>query len=106
MTIMAILSTGIVCRPECRRLSRSPSLDDHGHTEPGPQRDQRPWIRQVSRRDVKTVRLRESRDDQLRLNQRKLVADALARSCAERDIRELWTIRAALECKTLGIEPL
>src|SRR5215831_1759222 len=79
-------------------------LDAHRHTESRPKRDQRPRVGVVSRLEVKAVRLGQRRQRQLRFDQRELVADALPRTGAERDVHELRTLGDALGRKTFGVE--
>src|SRR5262245_54831007 len=68
-------STTWVRRRTRRREARPPAFDDHGHAVFRPKGDQRPRLRVVPGRKLQTVGLRERRHDQLRLNQRELVAD-------------------------------
>ena len=60
----------------------------------------------VSRHEVKPIALRQRRHAQVRFDQRELVADALSRPGAERQVDELRPIGAALRREALGIERL
>ena len=58
----------------------------------------------MSWHEVKTIVLRECRNDELRFNQRKLVPDTLAGPCAEREVDELRPGSGAFWREALGIE--
>lgn len=89
-----------------RADGRRPALDDHRHAEPGTERDERPRLDRVSGYEVQPVALGERGQAQLRFYQREVVADALTRSGAKRQIGELRSIGAALRRKALWIERL
>jgi hypothetical protein len=80
------------------------AFDDHRHAKPGAERDERPRFNLVSRHEVKTKSLCECCHDQLRLDQREMVADTLARPGAKRDVHEFRSIRAPFRQEPIGIE--
>lgn len=87
-----------------RRMPCRPTFDDHWHAEPRTKRYKRPRFNPVSRHEVKTIALRECRKNNVRLNQRELVADALSWPCAERKVHKFWPIGTALRQEAVGIE--
>ena len=85
----------LVTRPPGRTAMR-PALDDHRHAVSRTQRDERPRLDPVSRHELKAIALRQRRHAQLRFDQRELIADALPRPGAERQVDELRSIGALL----------
>ena len=72
------------------------AFDDHRHAEPRPKRDERPRFHPVSGHEPQPIALDNRRDDEMRFDQRELVADALSWPGAEGQVHELRPIGALL----------
>src|SRR5262245_57293543 len=70
------------------RALRRPALDDHRHAESRTERDEGPRLDSVAGHQVKTVALRECRDNELGFDEREVVPDALAWPGAEGHVDE------------------
>jgi hypothetical protein len=79
-------------------------FDDHRHAEPWTKRNERPGLDLVVWYKPKAIALRKCRNDKVRFNQRELITDALSRSCAEGQIRELRPICTLFWREAFGIE--
>ena len=72
------------------------AFDDHRHAEPRPKRDERPRFHPVSGHESQAIELGKRRDDEMRFDQRELIADALSWPGAEGQVHEFGAIGAVL----------
>jgi hypothetical protein len=85
-------------------VPRAAPLDRHRHAEPRTKRDEGPRFDRVPRDESEPEALRQRGHGQVRFEQGELVADALPRPGAERQIGELRTVGAALRQEAIRIE--
>src|SRR4029453_6725775 len=91
------------CRSLLTALPSGPALDDHRHAESRPQCNQRPRLNAVTGHKVETIALCECPDDELGFDEREVIADALARTGAERQVDEFRTIGALFRGEGAGV---
>jgi hypothetical protein len=87
-------------------ILRHAPLDPHPDAVARPQRDERPRFDGRAGCEAQTIALRQRRQHEMRFDHRELVADALARPGAERQVGELRPGGRALRREAIGIEPL
>src|SRR5262249_7908915 len=91
------------CRSPATKLSPS---DPYPNPRRGAERGERLWPDRRPLAGGARDPARARRDDQLRLDHRKLIADAPARPCPERDVRTSRPLGLALRREASGIEPV